>query len=133
MTQTVERTDIDAATLLLKERDVEAYSPKGHTGTSNRRLVGPEQGATHMEIVVGTLMPGGEASPHRHPGIDQFCWVLDGRARIEMLGVSREIGPGEAVFFPADVRHAVTPLGETDLRLLIAYSPPYGEGPRIDG
>ena len=39
------------------------------------------------------------ALAHSHPGIEQVCYMLDGRAMVEVGGQKREIGPGEACFF----------------------------------
>ncbi len=124
--------DIDPERFFTTEATAEAYSPRGHSGTTNRRLVSPETGATHLEVLVGTIEPGQGASPHHHPGIDQFCWMLEGRARVEIGGLTREIGPGESCFFPADTSHTFTALGPDEVRVLIAYGPPYGEGARIE-
>lgn len=119
--------------LLIREDDIPSYEPRGHSGTSNRRLVGPDIGASHLEVVIGTIEPGQGASPHHHPGIDQFCYMLAGRARVEMGGAQREIGPGDACFFPEGMSHVFTAVGEEPVRVLIAYGPPYGEGARVEG
>lgn len=125
--------DIDPQKLFIREEDAFAYEPKGHGGTVNRRLVGPEQGATHLEAVLGTVQPGEGATPHLHPGIDQFCYMLEGTAEVEVGDVVRRIGKGDTCFFPADIRHIFTAVGDTPVRVLIVYGPPYGEGARIDG
>ena len=98
----------------------------------NRRLIGPETvGAKHVEVLLGVvggeLGEGGGALPHRHPGIEQVCYMLSGRARAEVDGQSRELGPGDCCFFPADMVHAFTRISEEPVRLLVIYSPPYGE------
>ena len=41
------------------------FSPPGHSGTVNRRLVGREFGAG-FEMILGRLAPGGEASRLYH-------------------------------------------------------------------
>lgn len=110
--------------------DVRPYSPANHTGTVNRRLIGPETvGAERLEVLLGTLEVGGAARPHAHPGMEQVCFVLGGHARVDVGGQSRDIGPGECCFFPAGVEHAVVAVGEEPARLLVIYSPPYGEDP----
>jgi quercetin dioxygenase-like cupin family protein len=45
--------------------ELPAYSPPAHSGTVNRRLVGPEFGAG-FEMILGQVAPGGEASRHYH-------------------------------------------------------------------
>ncbi len=122
----------DYSHLFIREADVPGYAPGGHTGTINRRLVGPEQGATHMETLIGTIEPGHGATPHYHPGIDQFCYILDGEAEVTIGETTQVIGKGESCFFPADVRHIFKAIGDAPVRLLVVYGPPYGEGARVE-
>jgi mannose-6-phosphate isomerase-like protein (cupin superfamily) len=124
---------IDANSCFIREKEVPAYQPKGHSGTVNRRLVGRENvGAEKLEVVLGTVQPGEGASPHLHPDIEQVCYLLSGAALVSIADVEREIGPGDTVFFPAGVEHALRVVGNEPVRLLVVYSPPYAEGPRID-
>jgi mannose-6-phosphate isomerase-like protein (cupin superfamily) len=110
--------------------EVPGYSPANHTGTVNRRLIGPETvGAQHLEMLLGHLEKGGAALPHAHPGIEQVCYILKGRARAEIGGQSRVIGPGECCFFPAGEEHVFTVVSDEPVELLVIYSPPYGEDP----
>ena len=115
------------------ESEVTPYSPANHGDTVNRRLIGPETvGAKHVEVLLGVVggaldAAGGGALPHRHPGIEQVCYMLQGRARAEVDGQVREMGPGDVCFFPADMVHAFTRISEEPVRVLVIYSPPYGE------
>lgn len=110
--------------------EVPGYSPANHTGTVNKRLIGPETvGAEHVEILLGRLEKGGAALPHAHPGIEQVCYILAGRARAEIGGQSREVGAGECCFFPAGEEHVFTVVSDEPVELLVVYSPPYGEDP----
>ena len=66
----------------VREDDVPAYHPANHTGTVNRRLIGPQNvGARNLEVVLGVIEKGKGALPHAHPGIEQVCYLLEGRAR----------------------------------------------------
>jgi len=59
----------------------------------NRRLVGRDvNGSTRVEVVLGTVEPGGVAERHTHE-VEQAMYVLDGRALVEVDG---ERLPGEA-------------------------------------
>ena len=40
---------------------VPAYHPANHALTSNQRLIGPDNGAQHLEVVLGTIARGGGA------------------------------------------------------------------------
>lgn len=106
------------------------YQPANHEHTSNQRLIGPETvGARQMELLLGTLNKGGGALPHAHPGIEQACYLLEGAAHVEVGDEAFDLLPGDTCFFPADVLHRFTVTSETPVRLLVFYSPPYGESP----
>ena len=114
----------------VRAADVPAYHPANHTGTVNRRLVSPDTvGAKRIEVLLGVIEPNQGALPHAHPGIEQVCYLLEGRAVAEVGGEKCELGPGDCCFFPADVPHRFTAVGEAPVKVLVVYSPPYGEDP----
>ena len=114
---------------LVRQTDVAPYSPANHTGTKNFRLIGPETvGAKQVEVLIGELERGKGALPHAHPGIEQVCYLLEGEAHVEVGGEKFEMQPGEACFFPAEMKHlfiATSPRA----KVMVIYAPPYGEDP----
>ncbi|MCT9117475.1 cupin domain-containing protein [Cupriavidus gilardii] len=120
----------DRPTYFVSFDDVPGYHPANHVGTLNRRLIGPETvGARHLEVVHGTIEKGKGALPHAHPGIEQVCYMLEGRALAEVGGQRRELGPGDCCFFPADQMHVFTVISDEPVKVLVIYSPPYEESP----
>ncbi len=120
----------DRPTYFVSLDDVPGYHPANHVGTLNRRLIGPETvGARHLEVVHGTIEKGKGALPHAHPGIEQVCYLLEGRALAEVGGQRRELGPGDCCFFPADEMHVFTVVSDEPVKVLVIYSPPYEESP----
>ncbi len=114
----------------VKAHEVKPYSPANHTGTVNRRLIGPETvGAEQLEVVLGVVEKGKGALPHSHPGIEQVCYMLEGRARAEVNGEAMELGPGDCCFFPAHAPHLFTVVSDEPVKVLVIYAPPYGESP----
>lgn len=112
----------------IKESEAVPYSPANHTGTVNRRLIGPrETGSENLEVLLGVLSKSHGALPHSHPGIDQVCYVIQGRAVAEVGGERDELGPGDACFFPANMPHTFTAVSDEPVRVLVIYTPPYGE------
>ncbi len=110
--------------------DVPGYGPANHSGTENHRLISGETvGARGIELLHGTIQPGDGASRHAHPGMEQVCYVLEGEADIEIEGERGRIGPGDCVFFPENAMHEVTVVGDRPLKILVIYTPPYGEDP----
>ena len=115
---------------LVKEALTPGYHPANHTGTVNRRLIGPENvGARGLEVVLGVIEKGRGALPHSHPGIEQVCYLLAGRARAEIDGEVCELEPGDCCYFPPDTPHVFTVIGDQPARVLVIYAPPYGEHP----
>jgi quercetin dioxygenase-like cupin family protein len=120
---------MDSKPYVVRQDSVKPYSPANHEETVNRRLIGRENvGARHLEVVLGVVTKGGGALKHSHPGIEQVCYVLEGRARVEVGdGYVDEMGPGDSVFFPADMPHVFTTISDEPVRVLVIYSPPYAE------
>jgi|SRR5579871_293141 len=115
----------------VRAADVTPYSPANHTGTVNRRLIGPETvGAAGLEVVLGVIEKGQGALPHAHPGIEQVCYMLEGTAVAEVDGQHCELGPGDTCYFPADSFHVFRVTSEQPAKVLVVYAPPYGEDPQ---
>ena len=114
----------------IRQSEIKPYSPANHTGTKNYRLIGAETvGAKQLEVLVGEIERGKGALPHAHPGIEQVCYMLEGRARAEVGGEVCELGPGDCCFFPADMPHVFTVVSDEPVKVLVIYSPPYEENP----
>ena len=114
----------------IREAEIAGYHPANHTGTLNKRLIGPETvGARQLEVLVGHIQKGKGALPHAHPGIEQVCYLLEGRAVAEVGGQRQELHPGDCCFFPADAMHTFTVVSDEPVRVLVIYSPPYEESP----
>jgi quercetin dioxygenase-like cupin family protein len=109
---------------IVEQSELPRYTPPGHSGTTNVRLVeGSFDG--RFELVHGTLEPGGVAERHSHAAESQVIYVLAGRARVA-LGEepARICGPETVIRIPPGVEHEVTSLGPDPLKLVIVYSPP---------
>jgi quercetin dioxygenase-like cupin family protein len=114
----------------VRPSDVLPYHPANHTGTVNRRLIGKDNvGAMNLEVVLGVVEKGSGALPHAHPGIEQVCYMLEGRALAEVSGQQQVLEPGDCCFFPSDLPHVFTVVSEEPVKVLVVYSPPYGEDP----
>jgi quercetin dioxygenase-like cupin family protein len=106
-----------------------SYGPANHSGTRNTRLVSAAlNGAERMEIIVADVERGAGVSMHAHPGMEQAQYILEGEARVEVDGEVHHVGPGDMLFFPEGVFHAVT-VTSARMKALVVYSPPYAEQP----
>ena len=114
---------------LVRQSEVKPYHPQNHTGTTNYRLVGPETvGAKQVEMLIGELERGKGALPHKHTGIEQIAYLLEGECHVEVGGEKFEMKPGEACFFPANTMHLLIVTSER-AKILVVYAPPYLEKP----
>ena len=114
----------------VRATEVPSYHPANHTGTTNKRLVGAENvGAKNVELVLGVIEKGRGADPHAHPGMEQVCYLLEGTALAEVGGERCEMQPGDVCYFPAGAMHKFTATSEMPVKVLVIYSPPYGESP----
>jgi quercetin dioxygenase-like cupin family protein len=113
---------------VIRASELQGYSPANHSGTTNIRLVGPENGARHMEVLLGEFLSGGNAAAHAHPDLEQAVYVLEGTAIAGIDGVEHEVRAGDVMFFPEGVFHSLEVTSER-VKLLVFYAPPYGENP----
>jgi quercetin dioxygenase-like cupin family protein len=113
---------------VIRTAELEGYSPANHSGTKNFRLIGPENGARYMEVLMGEFVPGGNALAHAHPALEQAVYVLEGTATAGIDGVDHEVHAGDMMFFPEGVFHSLK-VTSAKVRLLVIYAPPYGEDP----
>ena len=102
------------------------YKPQRHSFTKNRLLIGSELGAKNFSLQHGSILPGGEAYPHKHY-FEQGIYIITGKARISIEAEDTfEVGQDTAVFFPPDRTHCIAAVGEEELKILIIYAPPPG-------
>jgi quercetin dioxygenase-like cupin family protein len=114
---------------IIRASEQPSYSPANHTGTKNYRLVGPEvNGAKHLEIALGDIERHEGSPAHAHPDLEQAVYILEGEAIAGIDGVDHHVKAGDMMFFPAKVFHSIKVLSER-IKLLVIYSPPFGEDP----
>lgn len=103
--------------------DVAAYSPPGHGGTLNRRLVEAALGAG-LEMVLGDVAVGGEAHPHSHDTAWQIVMVLEGVLEHSEPGQApRRCPAGSVIRIPPRLVHGARAV-DGPARVLVIYSPP---------
>ncbi len=115
---------------IIRESDVQGYSPANHEGTVNKRLISPETvGSKHLEVLLGTIESQQGALPHAHPGIEQVVYMISGTADVELDGEKGSMQAGDCCFFPPDKKHIFTVTSKEPARIIVIYSPPYEENP----
>ena len=82
-----------------------------------------------MGVLLGTVERGQGALPHLRPHIEQCCYIISGRARVEVGNQSSALDPGDFCFFPPGEKHLLVSVADEPLQVLVIYSPPYRENP----
>ena len=70
-------------------------------------------------VNVLVLPPGAEGRPHYHEQQDELYFVHSGRARFDLPGESRELGPGGLCHVESTTARQVTNVGDGELVLLV--------------
>src|SRR5262245_30834739 len=94
-------------------------------GIRRRTLVAGE----HMMQILVKLDAGSHLPEHQHPH-EQITYVLQGRLRFVIGGVTREFGPGDTAYMAGGVPHAVDTL--EDALVTDTFSPPREDMLEID-
>jgi quercetin dioxygenase-like cupin family protein len=116
--------------IVINMTQLAAYSPANHTGTSNVRVIGPETvGATALEVLVGTIARSHGAKPHAHPFLEQCAYMLEGTGESGAQGRTDAMPKGSWGYVPAGVFHSFRVTSDEPGRVLVVYTPPYGENP----
>jgi quercetin dioxygenase-like cupin family protein len=77
------------------------------------------------EMTVGRciLKPGHTNGRHHHPNCSETLVVIQGRIKHTATGDGEtELGEGDTVVIPPNVRHCATNIGQSDAVLFIAFS-----------
>ena len=75
--------------------------------------------ATVMEMLIP---PGMGPPPHSHPG-GESVYVLEGAIKYHIDGQEHDGGPGDFFHVPAGTEENFEPAGDSNVRLLVIYTP----------
>ena len=88
-------------------------------GDGTFRKVRQELGVTAFGVNVVVIQPGIVGRPHWHDEQDELYFVHSGRARFDLPGESRELGPGGLVHVESTTPRRVTSVGDEELVMLV--------------
>ncbi len=103
----------------------ETPAPAGATaaGLARRVLVGPAQGATHTELAVGALAPGGWIARHVH-SFEEALYILEGELLLEIEERVHRLGAGDYALIPIGMRHTLASPPGGGVRWMSINTPP---------
>ena len=104
-------------------------NPPGHSpGAISKMLVRPETcGSRLVDFRISVYQPMSHVEPHFHRVQEQIYHVIDGEGLMELDGERSVMGPGDFVFIPPGVVHAIYNTGTTDLTFFVVTTPPDDE------
>ena len=76
-----------------------------------------------QSLAEATMTAGQKTDRHHHKLCEEFYFLLEGTALMEIDGETREVGPGDAILIPAGSRHQIA--AKSSLRFLCCCAPPY--------
>ena len=77
----------------------------------------------HAQVVVMSLLPGEDVGEEMHVS-DELLLVVKGEGQVLIEGMSSDLGKGDLVHVPGGTRHDIVAAPDSDLKLLLVYSPP---------
>lgn len=79
----------------------------------------------NQSLAEATVPPGGATERHYHRVSEEFYFILEGSAEMEIDGVTQVVHPGDAILIPAGAWHQISASPEAPVRLLCCCAPPY--------
>jgi mannose-6-phosphate isomerase-like protein (cupin superfamily) len=79
----------------------------------------------HQSLAEATLPAGVATQRHYHRLSEEFYFILEGRATMEIDGEAQPVGPGDAILIPPGAWHQITASADAPVRLLCCCAPPY--------
>jgi quercetin dioxygenase-like cupin family protein len=98
------------------------------SGAARHVLIGPEDGATEVELRYFELPPGGASALERHPH-EHAVLILHGEADVLLGDEVHPAGPGDAVFVAGGELHQLRAGPEAPLGFLCAVRADRGRPP----
>lgn len=93
-------------------------------GSSIRSLLDRTNAPVQNQSLAEARLPAARSTQrHYHKVSEEFYYLLEGTALMEIDGESREVNPGDAILIPPGAWHQIT--ATTDLLILCCCAPPY--------
>src|SRR4051794_6154606 len=78
----------------------------------------------HEQVVVMTIVVGGDIGEEVHPDTDQLFICVAGQGEAVLEGRSSPVNTNDLVFVRAETMHYIVTRGSEPLRLITIYAPP---------
>lgn len=93
-------------------------------GSTIRSILDRTNAPVEKQSLAEASLPSGLATDrHYHRLSEEFYFILEGTAVMELDGETQAVGPGDAILIPAGAWHQIT--ATSDIRFLCCCAPPY--------
>lgn len=114
----------DAPPIRNLDRDAEPFTTAD--GSTIRELLNVIHPPTrNQSLAEATVAAGTSTVRHYHRVAEEIYFILEGSGQMEIDGIVRPVGPGDAILIPPGAWHEITADAEDRLRFLCACAPPY--------
>lgn len=114
--------------LIKSMNDVAANTKRGG---DVRTLLSPKTvGSKHGYMGVVTIGAGDWVSEHYHPYSEEYLYVVTGNLKARLDGENHDVGAGQGLLIPIDVKHRLTNEGEEDA-FVVFFSTPLAPRPEL--
>lgn len=93
-------------------------------GSTIRSILDRTNAPVQLQSLAEASLPTGNSTErHYHKLSEEIYFLLEGTGDMEIGGITREVGPGDAILIPPGAWHQITAI--TPLRFLCCCAPPY--------
>ena len=109
--------------------EVQWENPPAHSsGAISKMLVRPETaGSKLIDFRISTYQPMAHVEPHTHKVQEQIYHILKGEGLMELDGERQVARPGDFIYIPPGIEHAIYNTGSIDLTFFVITAPPEDE------
>ena len=79
----------------------------------------------NQSLAEARIAAGNTTQRHFHRVAEEFYFILEGTAEMEIDGTTQTVNPGDAILIPPGAWHQITASKEAPVRLLCCCAPPY--------
>ncbi len=79
----------------------------------------------YTQVVIMSIIPGGEIGEEVHPDNDQILYLVDGEGVAVLDGEEKPFVAGDLVLVKAGTKHNFLNRGDSPLSIITTYSPPH--------
>ncbi len=110
----------------LRDEEVLETTYRAHRGAIAQMILDQRTLKEIGFLAIAQLEPGKEVEGHIDP-MEEIYFILEGSGEMRVDNETRQVGPGDAIWLPTGLEHALTNTGDTILTWLAVASNAFAE------